>query len=97
MEMASQESVHRHQDVSWLGFGAFFQGLRQRIGLSQERMAHLLHCDRTYVWKLEHSRHRPSRIFLHNLQQTCALTAEENATLRAFVLLRSYGDNLNPE
>ena len=76
--------------VSWSDFGPFLTRMRRRRGLSQARLAAQLDYDRTYIWRLEHGRNHPSRIFLHSLGQTCSLTADEDATLATFVSLCAY-------
>ena len=75
-------------DVGWTDFARFLQQVRRRRGLSQEKLAEVLGCDRTYIWRLEHSRNRPSRIFVHNLQQSFALTAQEVSQLTCYTSLR---------
>ncbi len=77
--------------VSWRDFGPFLQRVRRRRGVSQEKLAASLGCHRTYIWRLEHGRNHPSRIFLHNLALTYALSAEEAAMLAVFAQLREYG------
>ena len=79
--------------VTWHDFGPFLQRLGRRRGLSQETLAERLGCHRTYIWRLEHGRNRPSRIFQHSLGLTCALTVEEAALLAAFEQLRAYPEN----
>ncbi|MFI5277374.1 MAG: helix-turn-helix domain-containing protein [Ktedonobacterales bacterium] len=83
-------SAAQELDISWSDFGPFLKRLRMRRGLSQERLAERLGCDRTYIWRLEHSRNHPSRIFLHDLEQTIVLTAQEAAALARFMSLRAY-------
>lgn len=77
-------------DVSWRDFGPFLKRLRLRRGISQETLAERLACHRTYIWRLEHGRHHPSRIFLRSLELACDLTPEEGATLRVFDQLHEY-------
>lgn len=76
--------------VAWHNFGGVLQHIRLRQGLSQERFAQLLACDRTYIWRLEHNRNRPSRMFLHNLMMTCKLTVEDTTMLVNYLRLREY-------
>lgn len=76
--------------VSWQQFGEVLHRIRVRLDLSQERLADLLGCDRTYIWRLEHGRNRPSRIFLHHLKNMCALSPQDARILLSFVLLREY-------
>lgn len=83
-------SAHQELAVSWSDFGPFLKRLRMRRGISQQRLAAQLDCDRTYIWRLEHGRNHPSRIFLRSLGQTCALAVEEAAALASFVSLRVY-------
>src|SRR5262245_1280013 len=84
-ELVLEATLH---DVGWAEFARFLQQMRRRRGLSQERLAQVLGCDRTYIWRLEHSRNHPSRIFMHNLQQSFELTAREEALLKYFASLR---------
>jgi transcriptional regulator with XRE-family HTH domain len=76
--------------VSWRDFGPILQRMRRRRGISQEALAASLACHRTYIWRLEHGRNHPSRIFLHSLALTYALSAEEAAALAVFAQLREY-------
>jgi transcriptional regulator with XRE-family HTH domain len=76
--------------VSWQTFGEVLRRLRKRQGLSQERLAHLLGCDRTYIWRLEQGRNHPSRMFLHHLRNTCAVTAQDSRLLLGFMQLHEY-------
>ncbi len=79
--------------ATWRDFGPFLQRVRRRRGISQETLADSLGCHRTHIWRLEHGRNRPSRIFLHSLGLTCALTMEEVERLAAFEQLREYPEN----
>lgn len=72
----------------WNDFGPFLQRVRRRRGNSQEVLAQMLGCHRTYIWSLEHGRNRPSRIFLHNLRMTVMLAPHEAESLKEFELLR---------
>ena len=81
------------RQVRWQDFPGFMQRMRRRRGLSQQRLAELLGCDRTYICKLEHAQNCPSAVFLHNCLQTgqtdiLALTTEEIEVLSGFILLR---------
>jgi transcriptional regulator with XRE-family HTH domain len=76
------------QTVAWQDFGPFLRKLRQRRGISQENLALMLGCHRTYIWRLEHGRNRPSRIFLHNLKLTCHLAPAEITLFTLFEQLR---------
>jgi transcriptional regulator with XRE-family HTH domain len=77
--------------ISWRDFGPFLQRLRRRRGISQETLAERLACHRTHIWRLEHGRHHPSRMFLRSLELVCKpLTVEEAASLRVFDQLREY-------
>lgn len=76
--------------ISWQRFGEILLRLRKRQGLSQERLAHLLGCDRTYIWRLEQGRNRPSRMFLHHLRNTCVLTPRDSRLLLGFMQLHEY-------
>ena len=77
--------------ISWRDFGPFLQRLRRRRGISQETLAERLACHRTHIWRLEHGRHHPSRIFLHSLEKDCEpLTEEEKAALQVFDQLHDY-------
>lgn len=80
------------QQVTWEEFGRFILYVRRRRGLSQERLARSLGCDRTYIWRLEHGRNRPSNIFLHNLRATAGLelAPKEDTYLVTFMRLRSW-------
>ena len=76
--------------VSWSDFGVFLQRVRRRRGISQETLAALLACHRTYLWRLEHGRNYPSAILLRSLELTCQLTSEESSALVACKQLRMY-------
>lgn len=76
--------------VNWGDFGRFLQRVRRRQGLSQERLAQLLGCHRTYLWRLEHGRNRPSSVFLHALRHSCDLAPHDADLLVAFMQLREY-------
>lgn len=76
--------------LSWRDFGPFLQRLRRRRSISQEALAERLACHRTHIWRLEHGRHHPSRIFLRSLELACTLTPEETAALRVFDQLHEY-------
>ncbi len=76
--------------VSWQMFGEVLLRLRKRQGLSRERLAKLLGCDRTYIWRLESGRNRPSRMFLHHLRNTCVATPQDSRLLHGFMLLHEY-------
>lgn len=76
------------QTVAWQDFGFFLRKLRRRRGISQENLALMLGCHRTYIWRLEHGRNRPSRIFLHNLKLTFDLAPAEVALFLLFEQLR---------
>lgn len=77
--------------VSWRDFGPFLKRLRMRRGISQETLAERLACHRTHIWRLEHGRHHPSRMFLRSLELICEpLTEEETAALRVFDQLHEY-------
>ena len=85
-----QKTVDATIFVSWQKFGETLRRLRIRQGLSQDRLAHLLGCDRTYIWRLEHGRNRPSRMFLHHLRNTCVGTAHDSRILLGFMQLHEY-------
>lgn len=89
--LANQELV-----VTWSDFGPFLKRLRMRRGISQQRLAAQLGCDRTYIWRLEHGRNHPSRIFLRSLGQTYALAIEEAAAVASFVSLRVFALDGSP-
>jgi transcriptional regulator with XRE-family HTH domain len=86
--MVIPRSQDSGQDVSWQEFGPFLQRIRRRRGISQEVLAQMLGCHRTYIWRLEHGRNRPSNIFMHNLRMTIMLSPREAATLEQFKQLR---------
>ncbi|HEX8731158.1 MAG TPA: helix-turn-helix transcriptional regulator [Ktedonobacterales bacterium] len=83
-------SVTTTTRVTWRDFGPFLQRVRRRRGISQETLATSLACHRTYIWRLEHGRNHPSRMFLRGLALTYALSAEEAAALAVFAQLREY-------
>lgn len=94
---ASWTALHVSEAMTWLDFGAFLQRLRRRRGISQEKLASMLQCHRTYIWRLEHGRNRPSSIFLHSLKATCSLNGEEVALLEAFEQMRRHHcDEIDP-
>jgi DNA-binding XRE family transcriptional regulator len=76
--------------ITWRDFGNLLQRIRSRQGLSQERLAHLLGCHRTYLWRLEHGRNRPSSIFLHALLLHCNPTTQDAHLLARFMQMRDY-------
>ena len=76
------------QTVAWQDFGLFLRKLRQRRGISQENLALMLGCHRTYTWRLEHGRNCPSSIFLHNLKLTCDLAPAQVVIFKLFEQLR---------
>lgn len=76
------------QELTWQEFGSFLRKLRQRRGISQEKLAAMLGCHRTYIWRLEHGRNHPSNIFLHNLKLTCAMSLAEIDLFAQFEQLR---------
>lgn len=84
----SMQIVVHH--LVWQDFGGFLRRMRQRRGLSQERLAEQLGCHRTYIWRLEHCHNRPSNVFLHNLKMTFELSSQETTLLAGFEYLRSY-------
>lgn len=79
------------QRITWQDFSLFLRTVRLKQGLSQERLAKLLGCDRTYIWRLENRNdRRPSRVFLRHLAGTCTLSRSEMAQLAGFESLRMY-------
>lgn len=76
------------QTVAWQDFGPFLRKLRKRRGISQENLALMLGCHRTYIWRLEHGRNHPSSMFLHNLKLTCQLAPAEIPLFALFEQLR---------
>lgn len=90
MDTSNRDRSAMTSSVTRRDFGVFLQRVRRRRGISQDTLATLLSCHRTYIWRLEHGRNYPSRIFLRNLELTCALTAEETAMLAVFKRLREY-------
>jgi transcriptional regulator with XRE-family HTH domain len=76
--------------VTWSDFGRFLLGMRRRQGLSQERFAQLLGCHRTYLWRLEHGRNRPSSLFLHALLHSCNRAPQDVHFLAIFIRMREY-------
>jgi transcriptional regulator with XRE-family HTH domain len=71
-------------------FGEVLRRLRKRQGLSRERLAKLLGCDRTYIWRLESGCNRPSRMFLYHLKNTCVLMDQDARLLLGFLQLHEY-------
>ena len=70
-------SMSPSRAVTWQDFGKFLQHVRRRRGISQERLALLLGCHRTHIWRLEHGKNRPSNVFLHCLKGACPLMEHE--------------------
>ena len=85
--MLTSRSMGSEHNPSWKEFGPFLQHVRRR-GISQGALAQMLKCHRTYIWRLEHGRNRPSSIFLNNLRMTVTLSPQEIAALEGFELLR---------
>ncbi len=73
-----------NQRISWQDFGFFLGQLRRRRGLSQQRFADAVGCNRITIWKLEKGRSKPSQLLLHNLARSCALTEQEERMIEAF-------------
>lgn len=78
------------EHIKWSDFGSYLAQLRLRRGLSQEGSAAQLGCHRTHIWRLEHGRNHPSRMFLRNLRATYQLTLSEDALLSGFEYLLLY-------
>jgi transcriptional regulator with XRE-family HTH domain len=76
--------------ISWSDFGSFLTKLRCRRGLSQEVFAAQVGCHRTHIWRLEHGRNHPSRMFLRNLRATYQLSSLEDSLLNGFQYLHLY-------
>jgi transcriptional regulator with XRE-family HTH domain len=76
------------RSLTWTEFGGFLARMRRSRGLSQERLAEQLGCHRTYIWRLEHGRNRPSSVFLHGLKATYKLSPQECDLLNGFEYLR---------
>lgn len=76
--------------VTWDDFGPFLQGVRLQEGLSQAQLAEILGIDRTYVWRLEHGRNRPSRVLLQSLRRSFRFSHSDEELLTAFLLMREY-------
>ena len=77
-----------NQRVTWQDFSIFLGRLRRRRGLSQQRFADTIGCNRITVWKLEKGRCTPSQLFLHNLARSGILNEQEETLLTAFEELR---------
>jgi transcriptional regulator with XRE-family HTH domain len=69
---------------TWQDFGPFLRRVRQRRGLSQQKIADALGCHRIYIWRLEHGTRHPSRFLLRLLSYTCPLNPSEQHDLAAF-------------
>lgn len=76
------------QGMGWDAFGGYFRRMRKRRGLSQERLANLLNCHRTHIYRIERGERRPSRVFLRLGVAMCGPSPEEMKVLRHFERLR---------
>lgn len=76
------------QRIRWQDFGIFLGRLRQNRGLSQQRFADAIGCNRITIWKLEKGQYRPSQLFLHNLARSVVLDGQEQTLIEAFERLR---------
>ena len=74
--------------INWQDFGPFLRHLRRSRGISQDRLARQLGCDRTYIWRLERGARHPSTFMLRLLMHCVPLSASEREWLRAFEHLR---------
>jgi len=72
---------------SWLEFGPFLRRMRLRRGISQARLAELLGCDRTYIWRLEHHDRHPSKFFLQSLTTVLNFSVDEEEIIGEFIRL----------
>lgn len=79
------------QTMRWRDFGPFLQRVRRRRGISQATLAAHIGCGRTYIWRLEKGRNRPSRMLLNSLALAYPLTAEETVLLCVFRQMQAYG------
>lgn len=86
--MLISRGMNSEDYVTWQEFGPFLRRIRRRRGISQEALAQMLKCHRTYIWRLEHGRNRPSSIFLHNLRMTITLAPQEVEAFNEFEILR---------
>ncbi len=78
--------------VTWMDFGRLLRQMRERAGLSQERLASLVGCDRTHIWRLEHGKRHPSRVLLRALARLMDPTPAERRMLVAFDQMLEHHD-----
>ena len=70
---------------TWQDFGDLLRRTRTRRGISQEKLAEQLCCDRVYVWRLEKGARHPSRRFLRLLALSLGpFTLAEQEAFAAF-------------
>jgi transcriptional regulator with XRE-family HTH domain len=79
-------------------FGPFLRRLRTRQGLSQEKLAEIMGCNRIHIWRLEHGERHPSRVFLKSLSNLGLIRdAADQQLLRALEQVIEYhwdGDDI---
>lgn len=75
------------QRVSWDDFGPFLVSQRRRRGLSQDRLAAVLGCHRTTIWRVEKGKERPTLLFLRGIERVGTLAERELELLSMFCQL----------
>lgn len=76
--------------VTWQDFASLLRRSREQQGLSQSELGSLMGCHRIHIWRLEHGRRRPSKVFLKSLPHVCALQPQDEELLAAFEQLIEY-------
>ncbi len=76
--------------VTWLDFGIILHQARIAQDLSQEQLAERVGCHRTYIWKLEQGKSRPSKKFLHILTYECPALRGDLTLFATFALMAAY-------
>ena len=83
--MASDSNEPRA--ITWDDFGPWLSRLRRRRGLSQQRLAAQLGCDRITIWRYENGK-RPSKLMLRDIERVAKLSVREARWLAGFIELR---------
>jgi transcriptional regulator with XRE-family HTH domain len=78
------------QRVTWQDFAGCLQEIRRRSHLSQERLASELRCSRNYIWRLEKSERRPSKVLLQLIREKYISTPYEIRLFQAFNEMVEY-------
>lgn len=79
--------------ISWNLFGEYLCQLRKANGMTQILLADHLGCTRSYLWRLEHSKRIPSKLFLRLVRDKFPLNAKERIMFAAFEQMIEYRCN----